>query len=130
MVPSLEVKERKLRELLKEYYRRHAFKNTEKDSAFKQSFMYNFLKWLRVYIGEQSLSMLDFVYWLSFMQWVRVNFLCITPLGYGLLVPLYTPCLLVCFLLCIVDINVFLPIKKNYLQLHNMNIFILYQPIL
>ena len=43
-----------------------AFENIENmDQAIKQSFMYNFLGWVRVYIGDYSMTMVDFIDWLS-----------------------------------------------------------------
>ena len=40
--------------------------NTEKvNQTIKQSFMYNFLEWVRAYIRDCLLLMMDFINWLS-----------------------------------------------------------------
>ena len=45
---------------------REFFYNFEKaNQTIKQSFLCNFLEWIRVYIGDGSLSMLDFIDWPS-----------------------------------------------------------------
>ena len=46
---------------------RKTFDNSEKtDQTIKQFFMYNFLKWVRMYKGGCFLFMMDFIDWLSF----------------------------------------------------------------
>lgn len=46
---------------------RRAFEYTEKvDQAIKQAFVCNFLKWVRVDIGDSSMFMVDFIDWLSY----------------------------------------------------------------
>lgn len=51
-----------------EKYKR-AFENIEKgDQAMKQTFLYIFRKWVRMYIGYSYLSMLDFIDWLSLSE--------------------------------------------------------------
>ena len=43
-----------------------AFNGVEQvDQTIKFSFLYNFVNWARVYIEDHTLSMLDFVNWLS-----------------------------------------------------------------
>lgn len=47
---------------------RRQFDNTDRaDQGIKQSFMYDFLYWIRVYVGDCSLFLMDFVKWLSSM---------------------------------------------------------------
>ena len=44
------------------------FENTKKIyQVIKQLFMYNFLEWVKVYIIDHSLSMLDLIDWESSM---------------------------------------------------------------
>lgn len=52
----------------KKKYKR-AFENIEKgDQVMKQTFLYIFWKWVRMYIGYSYLSMLDFIDWLSLSE--------------------------------------------------------------
>ena len=44
------------------------------DQAIKSNFMYTFVNWVKVYIEDQSMSMIDLVHWLSFKE--RCLFLC------------------------------------------------------
>lgn len=67
-----------------------AFENIEKgDQAIKQSFVYVFCGWVRVYIGDSSL-LLDFIDWLSSRWGGRVVFCSSLSFGFFLRILLGT----------------------------------------
>lgn len=70
---------------------RKTFDNSEKtDQTIKQFFMYNFLKWVRMYKGGCFLFMMDFIDWLSFKEDKGVVFCASFCFGWPFGVVVYT----------------------------------------